>query len=73
MELHDLLAETMALGEARAWLLDRTITANRVGLGLVKATRDYLESLDPKELARYLIGGLSAADLPKEVKGTGYA
>ena len=46
VELHDLLAETMALGEARGWLLDRTITANRVGLGLVKATRDYLESLE---------------------------
>ena len=73
VELHDLLAQTMAIGQAREWLLDRVITANRVGLGLVKATRDYLESIEPKELARYLIGGLSVSDLPREVKGTGYA
>src|SRR6478735_4662599 len=35
VELHDLLAETMAIPEAKSWLLDRKIVANRVGLGLV--------------------------------------
>jgi arginine deiminase len=64
VELHDLLAETMAIDTARAWLLDRTITANSVGLGLVDVTRDFLESLPPAQLAEYLIGGLSVDDLP---------
>src|SRR3954469_7058851 len=36
VELHDLLAQTMAIPEARNWLLDRKITANEVGLGLVE-------------------------------------
>ena len=31
LELHDLLAETMDDSEARAWVLDRRITANTVG------------------------------------------
>ena len=33
VELHDLLAQTMALPGARDWLLDRKIVPNQVGLG----------------------------------------
>ncbi len=47
VELHDVLAQTLATDEARDWLLDRKITANRVGLGLVDGTRGFLESLPP--------------------------
>ncbi|MEV6967759.1 arginine deiminase [Hamadaea sp. NPDC051192] len=64
VELHDLLAETMAIGDARTWLLDRKITPDEVGLGLVEPTRAYLDSLDPAKLSEHLIGGLAAADLP---------
>ncbi|MDO8147824.1 arginine deiminase [Isoptericola sp. b515] len=71
VELHDLLAETMAIPDARAWLLDRLLVPNRVGLGLVDGTRAYLESLAPHELARFLIGGLSTADMPQDYL-TGY-
>src|SRR5690242_16880817 len=39
VELHDLLTETMAIAEAKAWLLDRKIVANEVGLGFVAETR----------------------------------
>ncbi|MFJ5710658.1 arginine deiminase [Streptomyces sp. NPDC093105] len=68
VELHNLLTETMALPEARAWLLDRKITANEVGLGLIDDTRAFLDSLAPRELTDYLIGGLSTADLPLDVR-----
>lgn len=71
VELHDLLAETMAVPGARDWLLDRTLVPNRVGLGLIDSTRSYLESLPVRDLARYLIGGLSTGDLPHELR-TGY-
>ncbi|MFI1929970.1 arginine deiminase [Streptomyces sp. NPDC020330] len=64
VELHELLAATVALPEARAWLLDRKITANEVGLGLIDDTRAFLETLTPRQLAEYLIGGLATADLP---------
>ncbi|MFH9132805.1 arginine deiminase [Streptomyces sp. NPDC017524] len=64
VELHDLLAATVAVPEARAWLLDRKITANEVGLGLIDDTRAFLETLTPRQLAEYLIGGLATADLP---------
>ncbi|MEV6203950.1 arginine deiminase [Streptomyces sp. NPDC051771] len=64
VELHNLLSETMAIPEARAWLLDRKIVADEVGLGLIDDTRAFLDSIAPRELAEYLIGGLSTADLP---------
>ncbi|MEU6951100.1 arginine deiminase [Streptomyces sp. NPDC045714] len=64
VELHELLAATVALPEARTWLLDRKITANEVGLGLIDDTRAFLETLTPQQLAEYLIGGLATADLP---------
>ncbi|GAA1723961.1 arginine deiminase [Isoptericola hypogeus] len=68
VELHDLLAQTMAIGEARAWLLDRKVVPNRVGLGLLEPTRDYLDSLAEKDLARVLIGGLATSDLPEDFR-----
>ncbi|GAA1898187.1 arginine deiminase [Streptomyces durmitorensis] len=71
VELHDLLAQTMAIPEARTWLLDRKITANEVGLGLIDGTRAFLETLEPRQLAEYLIGGLATADLPDEFR-SGY-
>jgi arginine deiminase len=68
VELHDLLAETVAIPEARDWLLERKIVPNVVGLGLVDSTRAFLESLAPRALAEFLIGGLSTADLPDDFR-----
>jgi arginine deiminase len=71
VELHDLLAQTMAIDEARTWLLDRKVVPNQVGLGLVDGTRAYVESLPPQQLAEHLIGGLSTSDLPDDFR-SGY-
>ncbi len=72
VELHDLLAETMAIDEARGWLLDRKIVANEVGLGLIDDTRAFLESLPVQQLAEFLIGGLATTDLPDDFRTSGY-
>jgi arginine deiminase len=71
VELHELLAQTVASPAARDWLLDRKITANEVGLGLIDGTRSFLESLEPARLAEYLIGGLATTDLPEDFR-SGY-
>ncbi|WP_125605368.1 arginine deiminase [Lapidilactobacillus bayanensis] len=68
LELHALLAETLAVPNAKDWLLDRKITANEVGLGLVAGTRAFLNTLDNQTLADYLIGGLSTRDLPTDYR-----
>ncbi len=69
VELHDVLAETMEIPDARTWLLDRKIVADEVGLGLVEDTRDFLDSLTPRRLTELLIGGMSISDLPSEFGG----
>ncbi|GAA0910768.1 arginine deiminase [Virgisporangium aurantiacum] len=71
VELHDLLAATMAIPPARDWLLDRKVIANEVGIGLLDGTRSFLETLKPAELAEFLIGGLATSDLPDEFR-SGY-
>ena len=71
VELHALLAETLQIAEARDWLLERKIEVNHVGLGLVDGTRAYLESLQPRQLAEFLIGGLATNDLPEDFR-SGY-
>jgi arginine deiminase len=72
VEMHNLLAETVADPVARAWILDRKITPNNVGLGLMEDTRAYLESIDPRALAEFLIGGLSVIDVPDEYATSDY-
>ncbi|MDQ0380671.1 arginine deiminase [Amycolatopsis thermophila] len=67
VELHELLTETVTLPGARDWLLDRTIVPEIVGPGLVDATREFLETLAPHELAEHLIGGLATTELPEDL------
>jgi arginine deiminase len=69
LEMHDLLAETMAVPEAKAWVLDHQVVPNRVGVGLVDEVRDFLEGLGTRELAETLIGGLSTFEFPAEGNG----
>ena len=71
VELHSLLSETIQISHAKRWLLDRKVTANEVGPGLINDTRAYLESLNPPRLAELLIGGMSTRDLPDEMR-SGY-
>lgn len=68
VELHDMLAEMLEQPEAKAWLLDRKIVANEVGLGLVDDTRAFLDELPERTLAEYLIGGLATTDLPADFR-----
>ncbi len=68
VELHNVLAQTLDIPEAKAWLLDRKIVANEVGLGLVQETRAFLDGLPSRELAEFMIGGLSTTDLPPEFR-----
>jgi len=67
VEMHDLLCDTLGNPEARSWILDRKITPNQVGIGLQDELRAWADSLDPRPLAEFLIGGVSVSDLHKAV------
>ncbi len=64
LELHDLLAETLADAEARAFVLDRRIVPNVLGLQVAGAMRPWLDEMPGKQLAAFLIGGIAVSDLP---------
>ena len=52
VELHDVLAQTMAVPGAKDWLLERKISLNQVGYGLVDETRCL-----PDDAGRHQAGG----------------
>ncbi len=69
--LEDLLAETLAVPEARPWVLDRAVTPFTVGAGMDDEVRAYLEEVDPTILADHLIGGLTAREAVALLDGQG--
>jgi arginine deiminase len=66
LDMHELLAETLALPEARGWVLDRKITPNTVGRIGLEELRGWLNEMPAKELAERLIGGITTGEVPVE-------
>lgn len=69
LEMHNLLTDIVAQPQALDWILQRRLTADQVGVGLVHEVDGWLRSLAPRELAEFLIGGVSADDLPDSFGG----
>ncbi|PSS56327.1 arginine deiminase [Pseudomonas sp. BBP2017] len=65
LEMHNLLTDIVQIPEALQWILDRKITADSVGSGLTNELRSWLEGLEPRKLAEFLIGGVTADDFPE--------
>ena len=65
LDLHDMLAETLADPAARAWVLDRRITPNEVGLAAAPVLRAWLSELPATTLAEHLLGGIAILDVPR--------
>jgi arginine deiminase len=69
VEMHNLLAETVAVPEAKKWIIDNQVVPNQVGLGLVDEIKSYLNGLSNRDLAETLIGGLSTEEFPEKIGG----
>jgi arginine deiminase len=69
LEMGELLAETLAIPAAREWVLQRKITADHVGVGMLDELKGWLWELPAEALARYLIGGVAVHDLPFKPAG----
>lgn len=67
MRVHELLEDVVADPEGKAYILDRKITANEVGVGVVPELRAWLDGLEPAKLVAHLIGGVTIAELPGEL------
>lgn len=69
LDLGTLLAETLALPDARRWLLDQRVTGAGVGDDLLGEMRGWLDEMPAPDLGRLLIGGVARAELPFAPKG----
>jgi arginine deiminase len=65
LELHEMLERTLESKEARAFVLDRRVTANSVGVGGAEVIRAWLDAMPANKLAEHLIGGIAVSDLPE--------
>jgi len=66
IEVHyyrDLLAQTLAIGEARGYVMDRVFDPRLHGPLAVDALRGALEDLDAESLAEFLIGGITKREI----------
>jgi len=59
----ELLGETLALPDGRAFVLDRVCTQEILGPNLITPVRRLFDELDGPALAQYLVGGVLKADL----------
>lgn len=62
-EAEQLLADVLAIPEGREWVLDRVLDERHVGVYLAHARREWAETVQATQVADYLIGGVTKADL----------
>ncbi|KZX76634.1 arginine deiminase [Oleiphilus sp. HI0009] len=67
--LNDLLQETIADAQAKAWILDQQCSELRFGPTMAKEVRAFMENQDDHQFAKHLTGGVAIADIdPKLLK-----
>ncbi|WP_108652375.1 arginine deiminase [Dongshaea marina] len=62
--LRDVLAETLAIAEAKEWLLANQVSDYRLGPSFANDVRRYLSELPNTEIASIMIGGLTFGEMP---------
>ncbi|MBX5443077.1 MAG: arginine deiminase [Solirubrobacteraceae bacterium] len=66
VEVYDaetLLADVLGIPEAREWILDQVVNERRVGIYLARSRREWAREAPAAEVADFLIGGITKADL----------
>jgi len=58
-----LLADVLAIPEARDWILDQVLNERHVGVYLARSRREWGREAPVAEVADFLIGGMTKADL----------
>ena len=66
--VHELLQDVVDDPEGRAYILDRKIVPNEVGVGGTATMRAWMNEMDPAKLVAHLIGGVTVDELPGELR-----
>ena len=68
MRVHELLEDVVSDADGRAYILDRKITANEVGVNGATELRAWMNEMDSRKLAAHLIGGVTVSELPTDFR-----
>jgi arginine deiminase len=70
MRVHELLQDVVDDPEGRAYILDRKLVPNEVGVGGAIELRAWMGEMDSSRLVAHLIGGLTVHELPEDFRRT---
>ena len=66
--LHELLKDVVDDPEGRAYVLDRKLVADEVGVRGVPELRGWMDEMESRQLVSHLIGGVTVSELPAEFR-----
>ena len=66
-EAETLLAEALARAEARDWVCGHILNEREVGITAAHRAREWVATADPALVAEFLIGGITKADVQRDV------
>jgi len=66
-EARELLAQALAKAEARDWVCGHILNERQVGIVAAQRAREWAGSADPAQVAEFLIGGITKADVRADV------
>ena len=69
--VHELLKDVVDDPEGRAYILDRKVIPNEVGPGGAIELRAWMNEKDSQKLVSHLIGGVTVAELPEDLRKLG--
>jgi len=65
-EAEQLLAEALVKPEAKDWVSDHIVSERQVGINAAKVAREWVETQDPVQVAEFLIGGITRAEVSED-------
>ena len=68
MRVHELLQDVVSDPEGRAYILDRKLVPNEVGVGGTAELRAWMDEMDSATLTAHLIGGVTVMELPADFR-----
>jgi arginine deiminase len=63
----ELLAEALAKPEVKDWVCDHILNEREIGITASDRARDWVETADGAQIADFLIGGITKADVEQDV------
>jgi arginine deiminase len=68
IELGDALAKVLDDKAGRAWILDRKVRAENIGIGMRREMRAWLDEMPSAQLSEFMTGGIAKFELPFDPK-----